>query len=326
MFKVFVTTVPFAQFDDKPLRLLESAGISVVQNPTGRKLQDDELEDLVEGFDAIIAGTEIISQKVFARSKTLKLISRVGIGLDGVDLLAAQKHGVSVSYTPDAPSNAVVDLTIGLTYSLLRKIHIANNELHSGKWVRHFGRRIDDLTVGIIGLGRIGSSVVEKFRALGVQLILGNDLSSDIDIKTPGFKWTSLESIFRECDVISLHVPLTSHTYNMIKKKQLLSMKKDVVLVNTSRGGIVNEQDLYDVMLSGHISGAAMDVFENEPYRGNLTSIPNCLLTAHMGSMTYDSRGLMELEASEEVVRFAKGLDLKNSVPENEYELRRMGL
>lgn len=326
MFRVLVTTLPFAQFDDRPLRLMESAGISVVQNPIGRKLQKDELEDLVEGFDAIIAGTEIISKKVFSRGKSLKLISRVGIGLDGVDLLAAEEHGIYVSYTPDAPSSAVADLTIGLTYSMLRKIHIANSEIHSGKWVRHFGRSIDDLTVGIIGVGRIGSTVVEKFHALGAQLILGHDVSCDIDIKTPVFKWVSVEEIIKECDVISLHVPLTSQTHNMIKKKQLLSMKKDVVLVNTSRGGIINEKDLYDVMLSGHISGAAIDVFENEPYSGPLTSIPNCLLTAHLGSMTYESRGLMELQASEEVVRFAKGECLKNSVPQNEYDLKRMGL
>lgn len=158
--KVLITTVPFGDKDRSPIDKLEKASIDYVINPIGRKLKEQELVDMIGDFDVIIAGTESISESVFQRGKNLKFISRVGIGLDSVDLLSAQKRGVKVSYTPDAPAPAVAELTIGLIFALLRSTHIANLQMHQGKWVRHFGRRIGDVTIGIIGAGRIGGIVL----------------------------------------------------------------------------------------------------------------------------------------------------------------------
>ena len=137
--KVLISTLPFSQNDCEPLELLERSGVDYLINPIGRKLEEGELASLIGEFDALIAGTEPITDSVLGHATKLKLISRVGIGLDSVDLLSAERRGIAVSYTPDAPSAAVAELTIGLMLALLRSTHLSNMEMHHGKWHRHFG-------------------------------------------------------------------------------------------------------------------------------------------------------------------------------------------
>lgn len=324
MKRVLITTVPFADKNGLPLELLDGAGVEWLINPLGRKLSEDELYDLVEGFDAIIAGTEIISRRVMEKAKNLKLISRVGVGLDGVDMLAAEEMGIKVSYTPDAPAPAVAELTLGLMLNLLRSIHTANINMHEGQWKRIFGRRIAEVTIGVIGVGRIGSRVIRRVGGFGTPIIMANDQLPNRQIDSQ-FKinWSTKEEIYRNADVITLHVPLTTKTKNMVTKEQLLMMKKDALVINTARGGIINENDLADVLNSGHLAGAAIDVFEQEPYHGRLSSIKNCILTSHMGSMSLDCRARMELEATKEVARLAKGAPLEALVPQSEYDVQR---
>jgi D-3-phosphoglycerate dehydrogenase / 2-oxoglutarate reductase len=325
MNKVLITTVPFGDKDRLPLELLESANIDYVINPLDKKLTEYELAEMITDFDVIIAGTEPITAKVMDRATNLKMISRVGIGLDSVDLLAAKERGIIVSYTPDAPSPAVAELTIGLILSLLRSIHVSNSELHEGKWKRFFGRRISEVTIGIIGVGRIGSRVIRRTQPFGTPKFLVNDINPSKRSDLIDFKldWVSKEKIYKEADIISIHTPLTSATKNMITKENLLSMKKDAVIINTARGGIVNEQDLYEVMQDGHLSGAAIDVFDFEPYKGRLREIQRCILTAHMGSMSVDCRTRMEIEATEEAVRFLTKQPLQGLVPEEEFAVQR---
>ena len=325
--KVLITTVPFGEKNRKPLDLLESNGIEYVINPLNKKLTEDELMELIPSFDIIIAGTEKISDKVMERAGNLKMISRVGIGLDSVDLLAAEKRDIQVSYTPDAPAPAVAELTIGMMLTLLRSVHVSNSQMHLGKWHRFFGRRLSEITIGIIGVGRIGRGVLEHLQGFGNPKILVNDISIEDDIiKKFNVECSSKEKIYKQSDIVTLHLPLTGKTKDMIKKDHLLSMKADAIIINTSRGGIINESDLYEVMQSGHLSGAAIDVFDNEPYSGDLKNIERCLLTAHMGSMSVDCRARMEIEATEEVVRFLTDKTLKGLVPEEEYEVQRQGL
>ena len=321
--KALITTVPFALMNQLPLELLKASGIKFLINPLGRKLTEDELIEMVEDFDIIIAGTEPITQKVIENAPNLKLISRVGIGLDSVDLLAAKKNGIKVSYTPDAPAPAVAELTLGLIFSLLRSIHVANSQLHKGQWNRIFGKRLSEITLGVIGVGRIGSRVIRRTKPFGSPRLLVNDINptkqSDMDFK---LEWVSKQTIYENADIICIHLPLTRHTHNLITKKELLSMKSDAAIINVSRGGIINEKDLYDVLKSGHLIGAAIDVFEKEPYTGTLTEIERCILTSHMGSMSVDCRSRMEIEATEEVVRFFKNTSLINEVPQAEYEVQ----
>ena len=327
MNKALITTVPFGDKNRLPLELLEGSGIEYLINPLDKKLTEDELAEMVADFDVIIAGTEPITDFVMEQGKNLKMISRVGIGLDSLDLLAAERRGIKISYTPDAPAPAVAELTVGLMITLLRSVHLSNIQMHSGQWIRYFGRRIPEVTIGIIGLGRIGTRVLNRLRSFGTPRLLLNDIlpNSELDRKFK-IEWVTKETIYREADVISLHLPLTIHTKDMIRREHLEQMKPDAVIINTSRGGIINEQDLYKVMNSGHLSGAAIDVFENEPYSGPLSEIERCILTAHMGSMSLDCRVRMEREATEEVVRFLTGKPLESVVPEEEYAVQREGL
>ena len=325
--KILITTVPFGDKNRLPLDLLEKNNIEYLINPLNKKLTEDELVDMVTDFDVIVAGTEPITKKVMDAATNLKMISRVGIGLDSVDLLEAEKRGIIVSYTPDAPAPAVAELTIGLMLTLLRSVHISNMEMHNGKWHRFFGKRLSEITIGVIGVGRIGSGVLQHLKGFGSPRILVNDI--DINRKNDieaDVLWVDKEKIYRDADVITIHTPLTVQTKNMIKKDQLLGMKEDAIIINTARGGIINEEDLYEVMMTGHLSGAAIDVFEFEPYGGKLRDIQRCILTAHMGSMSVDCRARMEIEATEEAVRFLTNKPLEGVVPEDEYMVQRQGL
>jgi len=327
MSKVLITTVPFADKNRQPLDLLENRGIEYLINPFNKKLTENELIEVVADFDVIIAGTELITKKVMDAATNLKMISRVGIGLDSVDLLEAEKREIVVSYTPDAPAPAVAELTIGLMLSLLRSVQLSNMEMHNGNWHRFFGRRLSKVTIGIIGIGRIGTGVLQHLQGFGSQKILVNDISYDKNVdKKFNIEWSDKETIYQRADVITIHTPLTSQTRDMIKKEQLLSMKEDAIIINTARGGIINEQDLYEVMQDGHLSGAAIDVFDFEPYNGKLKEIRRCILTAHMGSMSVDCRTSMEIEATQEAVRFLTNQSLESVVPEEEYAIQREGL
>ena len=325
--KALITTVPFGDKNRLPLDLLEEADIEYLINPIGRKLKEDELAEMVGDFDVLIGGTEPITDKVMEHATNLKLISRVGIGLDSVDLLAAERRGIQVSYTPDAPAPAVAELTIGMMLTLLRHVHVANAQMHDSQWHRYFGRRLAEITIGIIGVGRIGGKVLQHLTAFGSPRVLVNDLQVKEEVVDGvQLEWADKETIYREADLISLHLPLTSETHDMICYDHLKMMKSDAIIINTSRGGIINEKDLASVLNEQHLSGAAIDVFEQEPYEGDLAQIERCLLTSHMGSMSVDCRTRMEIEATEEAVRFLTGQPLAGLVPDDEYEVQRQGL
>ncbi|MBT4731220.1 lactate dehydrogenase, partial [Candidatus Woesearchaeota archaeon] len=281
MSKILITTVPFGDKNRLPLDILEKNNIEYLINPLNKKLTEDELVELVSDFDVIIAGTEPITKKVMNRASNLQMISRVGIGLDSVNLLAAKDSGITVSYTPDAPAPAVAELTVGMMLTLLRSVHVSNSQMHLGDWHRYFGRRLSEVTIGIIGVGRIGQGILEHLTGFGSPKILVNDISIKDKIQDRyNVEWSDKEEIYKRSDIVTLHLPLTAETKNMITESHLLSMKTDAIIINTSRGGIINEGDLYKVMQSGHLSGAAIDVFDNEPYDGDLNKIERCLLTA----------------------------------------------
>ena len=324
MCKVLITTVPFGDINRYPLDLLEKEKISYIVNPLGKKLTESELINLVGECEVIVAGTEAITDKVMSEAKNLRMISRVGIGLDSVDLIAAEKRKIAVSYTPDAPAPAVADLTMGLMYSLLRKVHEANIQLHQGNWHRYFGKRLTDCSIGLIGMGRVGSRVLKNLQVLGCKRILYYDKKVRLRQEdNEQVVFAEKEQIYEMSDIISLHIPLDLETKNMITAKEMKLMKKDVLLINTARGGVINEEDLYQALKDKLIAGAAIDVFEDEPYSGELVEHDNCILTAHMGSMSVDCRTQMEKEATEEAVRFILDNVQESPVPEEEYLIQR---
>lgn len=319
--KIFISTIPFGEYSKTPLEMLQAEeNFEFTLNPLNRKFTEDELASLIPEYDALIAGTEMISAKVLQAANKLKLISRVGVGLDSVDLWAARRKGILVSYTAEAPAPAVSELTLALMLNLLRSVSLANQLMHEGSWKRLFGGRIGQSTIGIIGCGRIGKRVVEHLRGFSPGQILVTDI---IPIQIPGVKQVPLNELLAQSDVVSVHTPLTSKTINLIDLVSMKKMKRSTVLINTARGGIVNEADLYFALKEQIIKAAAIDVFEVEPYTGPLSELKNCLLTSHMGSMSFDCRTRMEIEATAEVIHFFKTQKLSQPVPEFEYELKK---
>jgi D-3-phosphoglycerate dehydrogenase / 2-oxoglutarate reductase len=316
---VLVTTYPFGEIDRDPIRLLEAERIPFTLNPVRRRLREKELAEMIEPYEAIIAGTEPITDTVLRNAANLRLIARVGIGLDSVDLGAARSRGIAVTYTPSAPSTAVAELAIGQMLALLRRTFIADREIRSGVWHRRIGRRLGLVTVGVIGVGRIGRLLIHHLKNWSPR-ILANDLKTDAELSLlASCLWTDKETIYREADIISLHVPLTRQTRGMIGARELSMMKPDAILINTARGELIDEDALAAALRSRPSFSAAIDVFAEEPYHGELITLENCILSSHMGSTTRDCRLRMELEAAQEVVRYFKGEPFANPVPEDEY-------
>jgi D-3-phosphoglycerate dehydrogenase / 2-oxoglutarate reductase len=321
--RVLVTTVPFGEIDPQPIQLLEKAKISFDINPIGRRLREEELVEMIGDYEVLIAGTEPISEKALERAKHLKLIARVGIGLDNVPLAAARERGIAVTYTPDAPSAAVAELAVGQMLALLRNTAAADRGMRQGVWHRWIGRRLSTLTLGVIGVGRVGRLVIQHLQNWRPDKILANDLNVDDQFaRLTGCVWTDKETILREADIITLHVPMSPQTRNLIAKKELEMMKPNAILINTSRGGIVDEGDLSDALRSRPNFSAAVDVYTQEPYSGELTGLQNCLLSCHMGSGTHDCRLRMEMEATQEVIRYFRGEPFASPVPEAEYQVQ----
>jgi len=317
--RVLVTAFPFGEIDRDPVRLLEAEKIPFTPNPFKRRLREEELAEIIGPYEALIAATEPITEAVLQRATNLRLIARVGIGLDSVALRAAQARGIAVTYTPAAPSPAVAELAVGQMLTLLRQTAIANQELRAGIWRRRIGRRLGLMTVGVIGVGRIGRRVIQHLSGWSPQ-ILAHDLREDLDFSgRTSCTWTDVETIYRMADIITLHVPLTRRTRGMIGEPQLAMMKPDAILINTARGELIDEASLARTLRERPGFSAAIDVFEDEPYYGELTGLENCLLSPHLGSGTRDCRLRMELEAAQEVVRYFKKQAPACPVPEAEY-------
>ena len=322
--RIFVSTHPFGALDSRPLELLRQTGFEFQINSLERKLTSQEVAEMAKDCDALIAGTENISL-VLEKAPNIKIISRVGIGLDSVPLKECRRRNVMVCYTPDAVTMAVAELTVGLMLNITRFVSAADRQFRAGVWERLLGRRLGKSVIGLIGFGRIGKKVAHLLAPYCPCKLLINDIKDkSLELNTMlqaglSVEKAPLSKIYKESHIISLHLPLYSKTRNMIAEKQLSQMRSDAFLINTARGGIVNEQSLHEALSEEKLGGAALDVFEEEPYTGSLASLNNVLLTPHMGSCSHDCRAQMELEATEEVIRYLNGEPLQNKVPEEEY-------
>jgi D-3-phosphoglycerate dehydrogenase len=321
---VIVTTTPFGTVDPSVLDLLEGSGHSWLVSEELRSGRTPErVLATIEQARVVVAGTEPYPAEVIEGAARLEAICRVGIGLDSVDLLAAEARGVAVAYTPDGPSPAVAELTVGLMVDVLRGVSQADRTLRGGTWARIAGRRIAEVTVGIVGAGRIGGRVARHLAGgfPGVRL-LAHDLAPDPELDGI-VEWVALDQLLAASDVVSIHLPRTPATVGLFDAAMLARLKPEAALINTARGGIVDETALCEALRGGTLRAAAIDVFEEEPYAGPLTELEGVVLTCHMGSMTSDCRGRMEREAVEDALRFLRGEPLARPVPPEEYDMLR---
>jgi len=300
--KVFISTSSFAEYDKSPVRLLESNGFEVVLNPYGRKLKLEEVATLAKGCVGIIAGTESLTEEVLRQLPDLKAISRCGTGLDNVDVGAAKKRRIAVRTTPDAPTQAVAELTVALILNVLRRINFMDRQVRSGAWSKEMGRLLSGKTVGIIGLGRVGRRVTKLSRSFGVKILASEPKPDKKWAEKNKVRLTSLEELLRESDIVTLHIPYTKQNRNLINAKRLKIMKRGTILINTSRGGLVDEGALYQALKGGHLGGAALDAMEVEPYHGSLKELDSVILTPHIGSYALEARVQMEMEAVKNLI------------------------
>ncbi len=305
--KIVVSLTSFAQYDPEPKEILEKAGMEVVLNPHGRTVTEKEIVELAVGAQGLIAGTENLSASVLEQLKSLKVISRCGVGMDNVDLNAADRLGIKVFSTPDGPTVAVAELVIGLAFNLLRQVSAMDRAIRAGQWQKKMGSLFSGKNIGIIGFGRIGQAVASLSLSLNAYV-----LYYDLGVKTkiPKVRRVELDALLREADIVTVHVPFSQTTKHLLRKEQLGLMKKDSLFINCSRGGVVDEQALFAALQDKKLAGAAVDVFEQEPYHGPLKDLDNVILTPHIGSYAKESRIQMEIEAVRNLI---KGLQNKNA-------------
>ena len=239
------------------------------------------------------------------KTKKLKVISRVGVGLDSVDFDACKDNGVILTYTPEAPAEGVADLAMTQIVNLLRGIIISDKSIRNSIWERYMGSLVSEKKIGILGVGRIGSRVIKRLKSFGAEVIFACDLVPKF--KMEGIIWMNKEELFKNCDIISIHIPMNKSNYHCVSMKEMLMMKEGSFIINTSRGPIINEKDLISLLYNKHLGGAALDVFENEPNVGPLREFNNVILTAHIGASTRKSRYLMELGAAIDCLRVLNG-------------------
>ena len=301
MSKLVISTSSFDVEGNSSLNHLVNSGMHIVRNSYKRKLTEDEaIELLGEDTIGMIAGIEPLTERVFSSAKNLKVVSRCGAGLDSVELAAAKLHGISVFNTPEAPAQAVAELTMGLMLAALRRICQTDRLLRISEWPRMQGQLFAAQTVGIIGLGHIGKRVARLSQAFDARVIAHDP---HIDPTSHGVESVSLEELFAEANVISLHVPYTTDTHHLLDAKSFARMKPGSIIINAARGGLIDETALDEALISGHLGMAALDVFEQEPYHGPLTKNDRMILTSHIGSLAKESRKCMELEAAENLLK-----------------------
>ena len=307
---VLATTSSFAKHAPEILSYLNDKGLRFVNNAFGRKITEDELRLLLEKYKPVglLAGTEPITQAILKEAKDyLKVISRVGVGWDNVDRKAAQELGIQVYRTEGVLNEAVAELTLGMILCALRTIPLHNSQVHSGVWQKGMGSLLQDKVVGIIGFGAIGQRVGELVKAFNARVIYHDPVPA----KVSWAKALPLHEMLPQADIITIHA---SGSDQILGEYELNSLcKQGMIVVNTARGGLVDEKALYKALVSGRVAFACLDVFENEPYSGPLCSLDNVILTPHIGSYALEARVAMEKKAVENLIR---GLEFRRQEPE----------
>jgi len=306
--KVLVTPRSFSSTSEKPKKILEDKKYELIYNDKGRPYSKKEMIDLVKDIDGIIVGIDYLGKEVIEEANRLKVISKYGVGTDNIDIEEAAKKNIIVTNTPTANNQAVADLAFCHIMSLARKITKANNSTKSGEWERFIGNSVYKKNLGIIGLGKIGKALVKRAKGFDMNILAYDVYPDQKYAKDNDIKYVKLPELYKKSDFISVHVPLNSQTKNLIGKKEFEIMKDSAFLINTSRGGIVNEDDLYEALKNNKIKGAAMDAFINEPPKNSpLKELENIIMTSHNGAYTEEAIEKMGVQAAENLINVLEG-------------------
>jgi D-3-phosphoglycerate dehydrogenase len=292
------STSSFGKESAKPIELLIQAGFVVRANPHGRTLTTDEARAHLAGVVGLVAGTEKLTKELLRELPELRCISRVGVGMDSVDVAAAEALGITVINTPDAHVDAVAELTLAGILATLRKLPQSDASIRGGKFEKPMGRLLRGKTVGLIGHGRVARALAKLLAPFDTPIIACDPVPGDAAVR-----YIELDELLREADIVSLHLPYSKTAHHLIGEVELSRLRPDAIVVNTARGGLIDEAALFRHLEAHPRAGAYLDCFETEPYKGTLTQLPNAVLSSHIGSYAREARVRMETEAVENLLR-----------------------
>ncbi len=290
--------------------ILEKNGLKVTYEP---EITPEQIAEKIGNFQVVVVrGRTKLSRELIEKADKCKIIARVGVGLDNIDEEAAKEKNIRVINAVEGATTAVAELVIGLMLSMAREITRADREIRNGNWIKKelMGSELKGKYLGIIGLGNIGKRLGRLARALNMNIIGYDVIPIDDEFsKEVGLMKADLGTLLSSADYVSLHVPLLDSTHHMINAEKLKLMKNTARIINTSRGGVIDEEALYNSLKEGNIAGAALDVFEVEPATGNrLTTLPNFIATPHMGAQTKEAQLLAANIIAEKIIQVLRGV------------------
>jgi len=290
--------------------ILEKNGLKVTYEP---EITPEQIAEKIGNFEVVVVRSRTkLSRELVEKADKCKIIARVGVGLDNIDQEAAKEKNIRVINAVEGAITAVAELVIGLMLSMAREIPRADREIRNGNWIKKelMGSELKGKYLGIVGLGNIGKRLGRLARALNMNIIGYDVIPIDDEFsKEVGLMKADLDTLLSSADYVSLHVPLLDSTHHMINAEKLKMMKNTACIVNTSRGGVIDEEALYNSLKEGNIAGAALDVFEVEPATGNrLTTLPNFVATPHMGAQTKEAQLLAANIIAEKIIQVLRGV------------------
>jgi D-3-phosphoglycerate dehydrogenase len=300
---------------DEAVLMMKNEGIQV---DVITNLSQEELIKTIPEYDALVvrSGTKV-TKEVIEAGKKLKIIGRAGVGVDNIDVEAATQNGIVVANAPGGNTISTAELTLGMILAVARRIPQAVSSVKSGRWERKkfLGTELRGKTLGVVGLGRVGYEVAKRARYFDMIVIAYDPYISEEKAREIGVELVDFQELLRRSDFITIHVPKTRETTKMFSKREFELMKDGVYLINCARGGIVDENALYEALKSGKISGAALDVYESEPPNGNpLLKLDNVVTTPHIGASTREAQISVGLTIAEEIINVSRGLPVRNAV------------
>ncbi|MBI2006815.1 MAG: D-2-hydroxyacid dehydrogenase [Nitrosopumilales archaeon] len=291
-------------------KVLQENGLKVSYEP---QITPDQIKEKISNYDIIIVrGRTKLTKELIDNATKCKIIARVGVGLDNIDESAAKARNIRVINAVEGAMTAVAELVLGLMLALARQIPFADREIRNGKWLKKelVGTELKGKYLGIVGLGNIGKRLGRLAKGLNMNLIGYDVIPIDETFsKEVGLMKADLGTLLSSSDYVSLHVPLLDSTYHLINAEKLATMKKTAKIINTSRGGVIDEEALYDALKKGNLGGAALDVFETEPAIGNkLATLPNVICTPHIGAQTKEAQSLAANIIAEKIIQILRGV------------------
>jgi phosphoglycerate dehydrogenase-like enzyme len=307
--KVLIGPAPLARLQGDFLTVLKNAGFEFVYPQAAVQMTEQDLLDQLRGIPAALAGSEPYTRKVFEAFPQLKVVARVGVGYDAVDVKAATDHGVVVTIAPGTNQDAVSEHCFMLILALAKNLLRQHLPIREGKWPRQANQPLRGKTLGLVGLGRIGRSMTTRAEAFGMKVMAYEPFPDKAFVEKHGVRLAPLDDLLREADYVSLHLPATDGTRALINAERLKLMKPTAFLINTARGAVVDEKALYEALRDKRIAGAGLDVFEEEPpAAGNpLLKLDNVVLTAHTAGVDLQSRDDMARKAAECIAAISRG-------------------